>query len=125
MSKKVKIILVVVLLGATGWMWLERSGSSDPEILPGYNEKEAEARFEEVKDEFKAAPLQSAAGVNPAHGEPGHRCDIPVGASLSTPPKSNSASGVMSSPSAGKMLNPAHGQPGHRCDIAVGAPLPL
>ena len=25
-----------------------------------------------------------AAGMNPAHGQPGHRCDIPVGAPLPT-----------------------------------------
>jgi hypothetical protein len=84
--------------------------------------------------------------VNPPHGEPGHRCDIDVGAPLnsaSTKPapdavKSSPAVSPTSSPSisapkvtapaptggatSGK-LNPAHGEPGHRCEIAVGAPL--
>jgi len=70
--------------------------------------------------------------VNPEHGQPGHRCDIAVGAPLnSTPapttqtqpapinqpqlaaPKSTTATG----------MNPEHGAPGHRCDINVGTPL--
>ena len=84
------------------------------------------------------------AGVNPAHGQPGHRCDIAVGASLSSPPTaakpqvqtvtSNStpaptisSSPAISTPSAlssgsGK-LNPPHGQPGHDCAVEVGKPL--
>ncbi|POY39009.1 hypothetical protein C3K47_00470 [Solitalea longa] len=81
--------------------------------------------------------------VNPAHGQPGHRCDIPVGASLSTPAQmltSNKSQGTQPSngtaPSVKQAnvqapittatkpgMNPPHGQRGHRCDIAVGAPL--
>lgn len=79
--------------------------------------------------------------INPAHGLPGHRCDLPVGAPLSTSP----GAGPVQSPPAIKMnptpvqsgppattpapsvsglkINPAHGMPGHRCDIQVGAPL--
>lgn len=80
------------------------------------------------------------AGVNPAHGQPNHRCDIPVGAPLNSPangtataPQSNqvqmqpqvqtitqSATSKIVTP---KGMNPPHGQPNHRCDIAVGAPL--
>jgi len=33
-----------------------------------------------------AAPVSTAKGMNPAHGEPGHRCDIAVGAPLNSPP---------------------------------------
>ncbi len=33
-----------------------------------------------------AAPANTAKGMNPAHGQPGHRCDIPVGAPLNSPP---------------------------------------
>ena len=77
----------------------------------------------------------TAAGLNPEHGKPGHRCDIAVGAPLDSKP----AATVTQTPStvtkqapvtisnnstvAGKGLNPEHGKPGHRCDIAVGAPL--
>lgn len=60
----------------------------------------------------------SAGPLNPAHGQPGHRCDIAVGAPLSSVPAKST---IPPASSAG--LNPAHGKPGHRCDIAVGAPL--
>lgn len=33
-----------------------------------------------------AAPQPVAAGMNPAHGQPGHRCDIAVGAPLNSKP---------------------------------------
>jgi hypothetical protein len=83
----------------------------------------------------------SKAGLNPAHGQPGHRCDISVGAPLDskpTQPTVNTTQPVVTqnaapaltpntpTPSPVKVaagMNPAHGQPGHRCDIAVGAPL--
>lgn len=32
------------------------------------------------------APAKVAKGMNPPHGQPGHRCDIPVGAPLNSPP---------------------------------------
>ena len=95
------------------------------------------------------APKSTAAGMNPAHGQPGHRCEIPVGAPLNSAPASqtpakpapimtsgqlqnnpavappsilNPSSGTTATGKGG--INPAHGQPGHRCDIAVGQPLP-
>lgn len=78
--------------------------------------------------------------VNPAHGQPNHRCDIAVGAPLnSTPNKSSAAvnqmnvqsqasqmvTSKMSTPKVvtAEGMNPPHGEKGHRCDIAVGAPL--
>lgn len=87
-------------------------------------------------------PQPTAPGMNPPHGQPNHRCDIPVGAPLNSKkpepttvkttdiqtttttapiaaPQNNAGS---TSVAAG--MNPAHGQPGHRCDIPVGAPLP-
>lgn len=63
-----------------------------------------------------------SAAINPAHGQPGHICGVPVGAPLDSatlPKTANTA--VAPKPATG--LNPAHGQPGHRCDLAVGAPL--
>jgi len=100
-----------------------------------------------------ATPVKVAKGMNPPHGQPGHRCDIPVGAPLNspaakttaatpntaqsgsvsqsftvTPPPSNAVPALLSTESTDNAvadgLNPAHGKPGHRCDIAVGAPLP-
>ncbi|WP_139377461.1 hypothetical protein [Daejeonella lutea] len=81
--------------------------------------------------------------INPAHGLPGHRCDLAVGAPLPaagssvpsqsspvinmTPSQMQPASQTPSptpAPSAtGVKINPAHGLPGHRCDLQVGAPL--
>ncbi len=83
------------------------------------------------------------AGLNPAHGQPGHKCEIAVGAPLnsvpstaattpkpanqnqvittSTPTVTSTATTTPVKVAAG--MNPSHGQPGHRCDIAVGAPL--
>ena len=75
-------------------------------------------------------------GLNPPHGQEGHRCDIAVGAPLNspvvkpnlppqaisnTPPAAvlNTTTNVVTKPG----MNPPHGQAGHRCDIAVGAPL--
>lgn len=79
---------------------------------------------------------------NPAHGEPGHRCEIAVGASLSGAPASGAA--VDAAPQTSPMfnnttapvtfggaptttapgMNPPHGEPGHDCAVAVGSPLP-
>lgn len=79
--------------------------------------------------------------LNPAHGKPGHRCDLAVGAPLTGDAKtgipsagmpttaisSTATTGQVNSTTqaapAGVTLNPAHGQPGHRCELAVGAPL--
>lgn len=82
--------------------------------------------------------------LNPQHGEPGHRCDITVGAPLNAPattstiqpnvptvvPAVTTAAAntdtkkvTPNSTPATAALNPKHGEPGHRCDIAVGAPL--
>ena len=61
--------------------------------------------------------------VNPAHGQPGHRCDIAVGAPLNGAAPLTSTTPPAAPAPTSKALNPAHGQPGHRCDIAVGAPL--
>jgi len=76
-----------------------------------------------------APPMVSTSGkkLNPKHGEPGHRCDIAIGAPLDSKPTQV----VTTQPAVkqtvaiktGKGLNPPHGQPNHRCDIAVGAPL--
>ena len=71
--------------------------------------------------------------LNPAHGQPGHRCDLAVGAPLvnsdGTPVPAVNPQNIQATPAnpapvpAGLKVNPPHGQPGHRCDIQVGAPL--
>ena len=73
--------------------------------------------------------------VNPAHGQPGHRCDIAVGAPLnSAPVASPSITLPANTPSLPQTttqpkntgsvkLNPPHGEPGHDCSVQVGQPL--
>jgi hypothetical protein len=93
-------------------------------------------------------------GMNPPHGQAGHRCDIAVGAPLNSPVKAPVSSGnpatitqqtiptqiqptttqattTATTPALLKAdtptapgMNPPHGQAGHQCGIAVGAPLP-
>lgn len=74
----------------------------------------------------------SSGPLNPAHGQPGHRCDIPVGSPLSQAPAAQAAPAVANpqpvslpavSTNSNAALNPKHGEPGHRCDIPVGSPL--
>lgn len=90
------------------------------------------------------APIVATAkGMNPPHGQAGHRCDIPVGAPLNspaapaqpnskvtttpqmtvTPTTSETVTTTPTTPTS-EGMNPPHGQEGHRCDIAVGAALP-
>ncbi|MGV9003575.1 hypothetical protein [Flavobacterium sp.] len=101
---------------------------------------------------FASIPVVTKAGMNPPHGQAGHRCDIQVGAPLSskpaaasvTPGSATSKKITMPAPTMSTTqngapsilqttatpattapgMNPAHGQEGHRCDVAVGAALP-
>ncbi|WP_281637176.1 hypothetical protein [Flavobacterium marginilacus] len=94
--------------------------------------------------------VKTPRGMNPPHGQPNHRCDIPVGAPLNSKPAATASTAVTPAPASGVVsknitvqppvpellstsstnvetadgMNPPHGKPGHRCDIAVGAPLP-
>jgi hypothetical protein len=74
-----------------------------------------------------AAPPAGNVKLNPAHGQPGHRCDIPEGSPLpgavSAPSVASVVNGVQPVAQSTAKPNPKHGEPGHRCDIPVGAPL--
>lgn len=67
------------------------------------------------------ADAKSGEALNPAHGQPNHRCDIAVGAPLNSPKQpnlvvpqtKNIGQGTSSGP------NPPHGQPGHDCSRPV------
>jgi hypothetical protein len=76
-----------------------------------------------VNDSTSLFKSQSTVALNPKHGLPGHRCDIPEGAPLNTAAGSQAPAVNMKQPAGTARLNPQHGAPGHRCDIAVGAPL--
>ena len=99
-----------------------------------------------IKDTISlSVPVQPAttAMLNPPHGQPFHRCDIPVGSPLNDSPAkpapiinrtgtaptlenaarlNNTTAPIVSNANAPK-LNPPHGQPFHRCEIPVGSPL--
>ena len=89
-----------------------------------------------------STPNAEPIALNPAHGLPGHRCDIAVGAPLNSAPNASSAPApvqmnaapatqnapmMQSAPSAGGkvLINPPHGQPGHDCSVEVGKPIPV
>jgi hypothetical protein len=83
---------------------------------------------------IQVRPNTGNVALNPAHGLPGHRCDIPEGAPLNSAPVStslppatpntNPISIQPQQPANGNVrLNPAHGQPGHDCSVPVGQPL--
>lgn len=76
---------------------------------------------------------KNSLAINPEHGQPGHRCDIAVGAPLNSPAQqaqpavgpAQPATNVLTNTntSGAVTLNPPHGQPGHDCAIPVGQPL--
>lgn len=98
------------------------------------------------------APVATKPGMNPPHGQAGHRCDIAVGAPLNSPvakaattgksaftttttstPNPTSTTQTIGTPELLKTdtpaatapgMNPPHGQPGHVCGTPVGSPLP-
>ncbi|MEC5157275.1 hypothetical protein [Chryseobacterium sp. MP_3.2] len=97
-----------------------------------------------------SAPTSGKPALNPEHGKPFHRCEIPVGAPIDSAPQQNAAPQVaappmqssnqsfntnpISAPTVAPVaapqasgpkpaMNPAHGLPHHRCDLQVGAPL--
>ena len=102
-----------------------------------------------VKSSVQNTVAKSSGRLNPAHGQPGHDCAIPVGAPLknsvaSTPapakvtaqsipvetkavaaPAAATVAGPNFNANPNAKINPAHGQPGHDCAVAVGAPLPV
>ena len=44
------------------------------------------------------APVATAAGMNPAHGQPGHKCEIPVGAPLNSAPSKPASTSQTNTP---------------------------
>ncbi|TVZ26152.1 hypothetical protein JM83_1103 [Gillisia sp. Hel_I_86] len=95
--------------------------------------KEAEATPANSKVETNKNPRTTAA-LNPVHGEPGHRCDIPVGTPLDQAATTNlqqsntttlnpNVSPVRVQGADTPAKNPPHGQPGHDCAKPVGADL--
>lgn len=129
------------------------SGANDDSTLKIAENVELRSEVTPAEITAAAAAVNNSSArpaLNPEHGQPYHRCEIPVGAPIDSAPQQNSAPQVMPqqntagnnfntnpisqsmSPSAPApvqatgpkpALNPAHGEPHHRCDIEVGAPL--
>jgi hypothetical protein len=145
MNRTLWLVLAVVLLAGIAWLNANRRNTPAddtatapmgvPFVTPPTGNLPASGT--------PSAIQQPAGRVNPPHGQPGHRCDLAVGAPLPgpgaavapvpagpstptiTPAPANStpANGTPALAAGGKGKNPPHGQPGHRCDIPVGAPL--
>jgi hypothetical protein len=101
--KTIIILILIVLVGASVFTYIYTKDTEKMEAVSN-------------RDSIKL-PTFSTNGLNPEHGLPGHRCDLPVGAPLTISAEKKSSAPV--SPK----TNPQHGMPGHRCDLAVGAPL--
>lgn len=96
-------------------------------------EKQPETMQQE-QTEASATTNETTPKLNPAHGQPGHDCALPVGAPLdgsqatneqNTTPTSQLPSTSVSPVRVNQTpsVNPAHGEPGHDCAVPVGAPL--
>jgi hypothetical protein len=136
----------------------QKNADSDSVKVEDRNNKTSSAETVEVipanavaanPNEPQTAKSTAKPALNPAHGEPFHRCDIAVGAPIDSAPQQNAApvsapqmqsnnssfntnpispsiAAPVSAPQSlgpKPALNPAHGQPHHRCDLEVGAPL--
>jgi len=128
----------------------EEANAGQPNVAFNTTSKTALMDQAGIQSNSTPGPMTTAPGMNPPHGQPGHRCDIPVGqpfngqpaaAALSTKNVNvNGGNTIQIDPNAvspGKItldnngkqvktaqgMNPPHGQPGHRCDIPVGQPL--
>lgn len=118
------------------------------------NQQQVNMPLQNTPQMVNQAPVETKAGMNPPHGQAGHRCDIAVGASLNSPVakaatptattgKSSFTTTTTSTPNPTSTsngtpellkkdtpvatapgMNPPHGQEGHDCAVAVGAPLP-
>ncbi len=139
--KCIPVLMTLAILTACG----SKDEKTTPEVpAAGTTPPPAQLQPLPVK-EASSTPNTTNTALNPEHGQPGHRCDIAVGAPLNSPPAQPAAVPAQvkqtipqqtvqtpapslntTTPSKGVLnggVNPAHGQPGHRCDIAVGAPL--
>lgn len=125
MKNSVKKILLSVLVVSLG---LFTSCKDEEKTAETSNQTEnVNSTTQESSNETAEAPE-----LNPKHGEPFHRCDMPVGAPLdqastqqntNTPNTSTQSPVRMKSSSSDIEVNPPHGEPGHSCSVPVGAPL--
>ncbi|WP_246008747.1 hypothetical protein [Chryseobacterium lactis] len=126
----------------------EEASVQQPSVVTNTTSKTALMDQAGIQSNSTPDPIATAPGMNPPHGQLGHRCDIPVGQPLNTQSKAPASQNITvgnnnviqidpNAVSPGKIvldnngkqvktapeMNPPHGQPGHRCDIPVGQPL--
>lgn len=116
-----------------------------PSAMPAPAASSGEALPQGATTPAPAPATSGTVALNPEHGQPGHRCEIPVGAPLNggaqqapaavnvqpqdmpTGPRVQNATPAATAPtqiSSQVKLNPPHGEPGHDCAVPVGQPLP-
>ncbi len=139
--KFIPVVMAITLFSACG----SEDENATPEVPASSTANPSVTTPAPATGVAPTAPANTNIALNPAHGQPGHRCDIAVGAPLNSPPGKSApapsapaqvtpapagpatdltpSKGVLNTGGSANGLNPAHGQPGHRCDIAVGAPL--
>lgn len=117
--------MLVMLLAGVIISCKEEAQNENSSAVQSGNETNQQINDETVNDE--------TVKVNPAHGQPGHRCDLPVGAPLNgeantttTQPQTTQLPSTSVSPvrvDQTPEVNPPHGEPGHDCSVPVGAKL--
>ena len=126
-KKHLSVIFLITVLSAC-----DNNTSTDKELDPQSTTTVTDTPKDTSKSTLPGAnTITTNSNLNPEHGQPGHRCDLAVGAPLnSKPPAITTQPAPVNQPqltnpkstiAAG--MNPEHGMPGHRCDINVGTPL--
>lgn len=136
-----KKILLVGLVFTLGCQKKEEAQNTAPSAI----ESATSGSLSDAPTTYTTAAPTAQVKLNPPHGEPGHLCEIEVGAPLPveaalpepvevTParptPVLTPTTSVLNQPintvvptGPKPQFNPAHGQPWHTCDLEVGAPL--
>ena len=142
------LLATVLFTACNSGSGTKKSNAATPANLPGVTAtptNNASAPVITAPATNTATTGSAAAGTNPPHGQPGHRCDLAVGAPLNgaaapsvTIPGNQPTNNISIQPSPAKTttvpmpantsgngvkLNPPHGQPGHDCSVQVGQPL--
>lgn len=132
--------LIMIVCCAISIAGCAESGKQD-QAADGTSRVDSILGSDEVVPQNVTPPATDGVALNPPHGEPGHRCEIAVGAPLNSQAASSSEPSFTITPQPeltaqpvaqptespaemlAKGLNPPHGSEGHDCAIAVGAPL--
>lgn len=128
----------------------DENGNIQPAALVNNSPQPSLLQQSGIQTQNTSSSVSTPSGINPPHGQPGHKCEIPVGQPLNSTAgvpagqnitvNSNQSQAIQIDPNAMNAgnsalnssakqvqtapgMNPPHGEPGHRCDIQVGQPL--